>query len=102
METKICKCCGKELPITEFGTGKGHGVVFTRNVCTSCMKGKQREGHAARKAKKEITHAEELEQARCMRIKDFTPRELMEELARRGYTGKLQFTEVHEIDIENF
>lgn len=102
METKICKRCGRELPITEYSTGKAHGTPFVRSVCKSCMKEKQRKGHAARKAKKEITHAEELEQARRMRIKDFTPRELMEELARRGYTGKLQYTEVHEIDIENF
>lgn len=30
----------------------------------------------------------------------FTPRELMEELARRGYKGKLQFTQ--EVDITSF
>lgn len=102
METKICKRCGRELPITEYSTGKAHGTPFVRSVCKSCMKDIMLESRANRKKKKELTHAEELEQARCMRIKDFTPRELIEELARRGYTGKLQFTEVHEIDIENF
>lgn len=30
---------------------------------------------------------------------DFTPRQLMEELRRRGYTGKLQFVEVKTIDL---
>ena len=33
-------------------------------------------------------------------IDKFTPRELMEELARRGYRGKLQYTQ--EIDITKF
>ena len=33
-------------------------------------------------------------------IDNFTPRELMEELARRGYRGKLQYTK--EIDITKF
>jgi hypothetical protein len=33
-------------------------------------------------------------------IDKFTPRELMEELARRGYTGKLSFTQT--IDITSF
>ncbi len=33
-------------------------------------------------------------------IDKFSPRELMEELARRGYKGKLQFTQ--EVDITNF
>jgi len=30
---------------------------------------------------------------------DFTPRQLMEELRRRGYTGKLQFVEVKTVDL---
>ena len=33
-------------------------------------------------------------------IDKYSPRELMEELARRGYTGKLQFTQT--IDITSF
>lgn len=39
--------------------------------------------------------------AECKQAIDkFTPRELMEELARRGYRGKLQYTQ--EIDITKF
>ena len=34
------------------------------------------------------------------RLKDFTPRELMVELARRGYKGSLEFTETRVIDIQ--
>lgn len=32
----------------------------------------------------------------------YTPRELMQELYKRGYRGTLEFTEVHKIDISNF
>ena len=31
-------------------------------------------------------------------LADYTPRQLMEELKRRGYTGKLQFVEVKTVD----
>ena len=33
-------------------------------------------------------------------LEEFTPRELMEELARRGYKGELQY--MQKINIENF
>jgi hypothetical protein len=33
-------------------------------------------------------------------LEDFTPRQLMEELKRRGYTGKLQYVEVKNIDLD--
>ena len=49
METKVCKCCGKELPITGFRKGKAHGVEFVMSVCNTCMRNKQIEGHAKRK-----------------------------------------------------
>lgn len=32
-----------------------------------------------------------------MRLKDFTPRELMQELKRRGYEFEMTYTEVHTI-----
>ena len=35
-------------------------------------------------------------------LADYTPRQLMEELKRRGYTGKLQFVEVKTIDLATF
>lgn len=35
-------------------------------------------------------------------LSKFTPRQLMEELKRRGYTGKLQYVEVKTIDLNTF
>jgi hypothetical protein len=44
---------------------------------------------------------EQVEQAKAMRLEDFTPRELMERLRDLGYTGKLNYVETHVIDLEN-
>lgn len=97
METKVCKCCGNELPITEFRRGKAHGVEFVLSICNTCMRNKQIEGHAKSKEQKAKSHESELKDAKIMRLSDFTPRELMEELKRRGYEFEMTYTEVHHI-----
>lgn len=99
METKVCKECGRELPIemfktTRFGT-KAH-------VCTPCAIAKmQRTRKEIAKQKEEMKEAAKTKV--CERqelLATFTPRELMKELARRGYKGTLRF--VQEINIESF
>lgn len=93
METKVCKCCGRELSIDKFRETR----LGRRNTCDECVSMKINE---ARKRKKETQQAlEYAKDARLLRIQDFTPRELMKELNRRGYVGKLEFTVTHEIDI---
>lgn len=95
-KTKVCKCCGKELPISEFRKGKASGVEFVVSVCKTCMRNKLIEGHAKRKEQK--SHEQELAEAKVMRLSDFTPRELMVELKRRGYEFKMEYTETHIIN----
>lgn len=93
METKVCKCCGRELPIDDFSVTK----LGRRNTCNECVGKKAAE---VKKRKKDgLTFEEELERAKRLRLQDFTPRELMAELKRCGYDGKLTFTQVIEIDI---
>ena len=73
-QKKICKCCGKELPITMFNR-KGPGY---RNICMSCERDK-------------IGVSD--------KFKDFTSRELIEELRSRGYKGTLKYVKVEEFNL---
>ena len=63
-ETKKCSCCGKELPISHFQRYAGG----YRKICNEC---RRRESGATEK------------------FKDFTSRELIDELKARGYEGQL-------------
>ena len=73
-QKKVCKCCGKELPITMFNR-RGHGY---RNICISCERG---------------------ESGVSEKFKNFTSRELIEELRSRGYKGTLKYIKIEEITI---
>lgn len=95
METRVCATCGRELSIDHFSK-KPYGVALS---CKECNGKKVREGKATKKRIAELEKG--LAEAKNVRLKDFTPRELMEELARRGYRGKLTYTQVHEIDLGN-
>lgn len=83
METKKCKCCGRELPLSEFSRN-GIGVL---NTCKECVKKKKIEGRAAKKKARDFE--QEIANAKKMRLADFTPRDLMEELANRGIDGEM-------------
>ena len=95
-ETKVCKCCGRELPFSNFKTSRWGGRV---NVCTECATQKLRENKQKRineqKQKVEDMRAE----TRQLCLADFTPRELIAELKRRGYEGTLTYVETHTIDL---
>ena len=99
IETKVCKECGRELPIGFFKTSRWGTRA---SVCTPCACTKAK---ATREAKKtENDRVGELEQelarVKTMRLQDYSPRDLMNELARRGYKGELTF--VQKIDITSF
>ena len=88
METKKCKCCGRELPIEEF-VRNAWGAT---NVCKECNTKNRSNGQKKRKALQQ--QAVDAVNARNLRLEDFTPRELK----RRGYEFTMKYTEVHTID----
>lgn len=93
METKVCKECGKELPIDMFRVTH----LGRRNTCNDCVTKKIVKTKECKKQAKE--NLQQVQDARTLRLSDFTPRELMQELYRRGYEGVLEFTIKKHIDI---
>lgn len=87
-----CKECGRTLPETAFKTTRWGTKA---GVCTECATAK-------RKLATDNKRIKEVTDARTMRLRDFTPRELMEELAARGYKGTLTYTITQTIDITDF
>ena len=69
-ETKKCAICGKEKPLGEFWKNKWG---YT-NTCRECAVQKQN-----------ITRTPKIEKRRLDALTDYTPRELLAELKRRGY-----------------
>ena len=86
VNVRQCKCCGKVKPFDEFLKNR-FGLTY---ICKECAKAKRH---------KKLNIA--VSAAKFARIQQFTDRELMEELARRGYSGKLEITELHVVDINN-
>ena len=84
METKKCKACGKELPLSEFGKNKsikdGHD-----NKCKSCRK-KLRENPSGGVTQQGVKAT--------LKMSDFKDNMLFAELRRRGYTGELRYSKV--------
>lgn len=80
METKICRICGVEKPISEFSKHK----QYTDGLDTRCKWCVNEYKKSLPKKHKAI--------AGNPALADFTPRELIEELRARGYKGTLEFT----------
>lgn len=97
--SKECKCCGEKKTIDHFKKNRWGGYV---GVCTECANKKRRDNRIKKQQEDELEKARAKTAAdnRQHVLEDFTPRELMLELARRGYKGKLSYTNI--IDICNF
>jgi hypothetical protein len=101
METKkTCKICNRTLSIENFSKHPKTSDGYS-SVCKECMHKLQSDGHKNRKENKMKELKSEVENARAMRLQDFTPRELIKRLKELGYEGTLTYTRVEKIDLSN-
>ena len=94
-ETKKCRCCGRELPLTNFSRN-AFGPV---GVCRECV----RKTRAARQSQKRDSKNafEKLKEAKNTRLGEYPQRELLAELKRRGYKwDKMWVERVDFVDYE--
>jgi hypothetical protein len=106
METKICKKCGRELPLENFSKN-AKTKDGLQNHCRACASEYSRQIWQRKKAQKKENERIEFEKKHKVYtnrdLAMFTPRELMLELKARGYEGELVFREVkvteHRINI---
>jgi superfamily II helicase len=92
-QTKVCRHCGQEKPISEFYPSKktkdGHD-----SWCKECKKADNRLS-AKRVSASVKTLQEEVDRLRATakgKLSQYEPRELIEELQRRGYHGEYKYT----------
>lgn len=88
METKRCNKCGRELPVTEFykKAGTRDGLQYT---CKDCQNAYYKLYHQSRGTTNVVRKTSVSENPE---LSKFQPRELIEELRYRGYSGKLIIT----------
>jgi hypothetical protein len=81
MDTKICKVCGKELPYENFH--------FT-------FRSPDQRAHTCKACR--AKHNQEVNKSKGgggnSKLAAITPREMIEELRFRGYTGTLEYTKI--------
>ena len=95
-EMIVCAECGKEKPVSKFQmTRWGH----LTNVCLDCVAEKRKKTLEEKKRNEAAKLDNQINDARKLRLADFTPRELMMELRSRGYEGELKYVEVRRINL---
>ena len=101
METKICVCCGKVLPIENFGLNRqsSDGRMVT---CKECTNKRYRENYKKRKSAASasssgttppVTKPKLDDDGRNPDLAKFHARELIAELKARHYTGTIYYTQ---------
>lgn len=97
METKTKRCikCGRELPLDAFYQHKAMKDGY-QNECKECSKERFRQYR--KKKKKKLKDA--ILDANKVKLSDFSPRDMMHELAKRGYYGIVHFDTEVEKEIE--
>lgn len=99
METKVCTRCGKELSLDSFSPVK-KGSDKLRAMCKCCVQEYQRNYALKRKVVNKKTPTMGDNYRKVYNNPDlavFTPKQLMDELRSRGYTGELKYVQVIKI-----
>ena len=78
VRTKKCRKCGRELPLNEFYL-KRAAPDGLQPWCKKCKKERVRTNYTNNHCNPDLAQ--------------FTPRQLIEELKNRGYTGELQYVQ---------
>ena len=78
IKTKKCSKCGRELPPSEFYV-KNSAADGLQTWCKKCQKEKVRTNYTNNHCNPDLAQ--------------FTPRQLIEELRHRGYTGEIQYVQ---------
>ena len=90
VKEKFCTACKRWLPIDKF-SGDKHSADLHYYICKECTNQRARDLRRKKNEKKKELARMELEQKTEAKTKlsQSTPRELMEELLARGFTGEL-------------
>ena len=98
-KTKVCPKCGRRLPITLFNKDRSKADGHS-NMCRECIseygkiyRKRKQKGEDKGAAKLLETKPETRPEVHGKTLADYTPRELMLELYRRGYEGELVYVE---------
>lgn len=95
METKICVCCGKVLPVSAFGKNRqsSDGLMVS---CKECTNKRYRDNYRKRKGMsvdtpKTVKHLDD--DGKNPDLSKFHARELIAELKARGYKGEIFYVQ---------
>lgn len=88
-QTKTCTKCGRTMTLSNFYQ-RGNGKYYS--YCKDCAK------EMCKKSRLRIDISKPIADAVENPLRKFTPRELMCELKRRGYTGKLYIQQVADLE----
>lgn len=88
-QTKVCSKCGRTLPVSRFSrrTSSSDGLQCQ---CKECQSAYTKRNH-------DMQITPPIKGDPSSPLKDFTPRQLIEELRNRGYRGTLEYT--HKIKV---
>lgn len=98
METKVCKECGKELPLSQFYTDKSSKDGY-RARCKACYKENQKRSRMKHIKDAPKVESDVVKECKENNLDDVPARLLISELRRRGYRGKLELVTVQEVVI---